>query len=68
MPQLIKPDKILIVLLTTVVVIVLLHLNMHEVRVLGKTESIFYLDEQITLGAYFVAVGAAVAGVLHLQA
>lgn len=43
-------------------IIVLLHFLFHPVRVLDMDTSIFYMDEKITLAAYFSQVMAFVAG------
>lgn len=43
-------------------IIVLLHFLLHPVRVLDMDTSIFYMDEKITLAAYFSQVVAFVAG------
>lgn len=60
----VKNNKLTISLVTIVFAILLLHLNLHEVRILGRDQSIFYLDEEITLAAYFVTVVSAFVGVL----
>jgi hypothetical protein len=43
-----------------------LHFAYHPVRVLGRSQSIYYLDEEITLAAYFITVISAFVGVIFL--
>lgn len=64
--ELIKNNKIVLSLIVLIIITLLLHLNLHEVRILGRGQSVFYLDEEITFAAYFVTVVSAFVGVLFL--
>lgn len=57
-----KIGKVPIILFGTSGGIVLLHFLYHSVRVLDMDTSIFYMDEKVTLAAYFSQVMAFVAG------
>lgn len=48
------------------IVIMFLHFTLHSVRVLGMNTSIFYMDEQITLAAYFTFTISFLVGAIAL--
>lgn len=52
---------------TFALLIVLLHFLFHPVRVLGMSTSIFYLDEQVTLSAFYTVVTSFLIGFLCLK-
>lgn len=58
--------RIPVALFGSALLIVLLHFLFHPVRVLGMTTSIFYMDEEITLAAWFQQVVAFTTGLLAL--
>lgn len=55
------------VLLVIAILIIMLHFSFHQTRVLGMHTSLFYLDEEITLGALYTSCLAFFAGLLNLE-
>lgn len=58
-----KNVRVLLGLLVVAIIILYLHLTLHEKRVLGMDTSLFYLDEKVTIGAYFTSMVAMFAGI-----
>ena len=52
--------------LISALIIILFHFLFHPIRVLGMSTSIFYLDEQITLAAFFTIVVSFTTGYIAL--
>ncbi|MCA9382984.1 hypothetical protein KC909_01335 [Candidatus Dojkabacteria bacterium] len=59
--------KTITIFISIALLIVVLHFGLHWWKVLGKEQSIFYLDEQITLGSVYTIVLAFLAGYLHIN-
>jgi hypothetical protein len=61
-----KADHIFAVFATAALIVVALHFLFHPVRVLGMNTSIFYMDERLTLAAFYTTVVAFMVGFLTL--
>lgn len=61
-----KNNIIFLFFLSSAFLIILFHFLFHPVRVLGMNTSIFYLDEQITLSAFYSIVTSFLIGFLCL--
>ena len=59
-----KKDGLFWVFFLAAVVITILHFLFHPVRVLGMNTSIFYMDEKVTLTAFFTTVVSFLTGFL----
>ena len=57
-----KNNVVFVIFFSLAFLIVLLHFLFHPVRVLGMSTSIFYLDEKVTLSAFFSIVTAFLTG------
>lgn len=55
------------VALATSILIGLLHFFLHSLRVLDMQTSIFYMDEKVTLAAYFTTIMAFLVGLTHIE-
>jgi len=62
-----KNNIIFLCFLSAAFLIILFHFLFHPIRVLGMSTSIFYLDEQITLSAFYTIVTAFLTGFLSLN-
>ena len=62
-----KKNCIFLIFLSTAFLIVLLHFLFHPIRALGMRTSIFYMDEKVTLSAFYTIVTAFVTGFLSLM-
>ena len=62
-----KNNSIFLFFLSAAFLIVLFHFLFHPLRVLGMSTSIFYLDEQITLAAFYTIVTSFSIGFLCLK-
>ncbi|MBL7159560.1 hypothetical protein ISS85_03725 [Candidatus Microgenomates bacterium] len=57
-----KNNVVFVIFFSLAFLIVLLHLLFHPIRVLGMSTSIFYLDEKVTLAAFFSIVTSFLTG------
>lgn len=61
-----KNRSIFLIFITTAILIIILHFLFHPIRVLGMDTSIFYMDENVTLSAFFTITTSFLIGFLTL--